>query len=224
MSLFRLGGARTMVCAAAVVSGVAMVTAAMALTLADPPAEFGTVPTFAGADGSAVPRPSFGGTEDGRAPSSPLAAALVQRVPDRLVLPSLGIAAAVVPVPVRGDGSLVVPPDPRQVGWWVGGAYPGATTGTVLVAGHVDDVRIGLGALFHVASLRQGDLVALDTPVGRYTYRVMARREYPKQRLPPDLFGQRGQARLVLVTCGGSFDPDRGYADNVVIYTEPAAS
>jgi Sortase domain len=223
VNLSRRGGVRTVVSAAAVVTGVALVTTAAAITLADSPDEFGTVPTSASTSGRAAPGPGANGTDNRPVPSSRPVPALAQRIPDQLVLPRLGVTAAVVPVFVRGDGSLVVPPDPRQVGWWVGGAYPGAVAGTVLIAGHVDDVRIGLGALYHLASLRQGDAVALNTLAGDYTYRVVARREYPKQRLPADLFGQGGPARLVMVTCGGSFEHGRGYADNVVVYAEPAA-
>jgi hypothetical protein len=143
------------------------------------------------------------------------------RTPQQLSLPSQGITAAVSPVGVSGDRSLVVPPDPRQVGWWTGGAQPGTATGTILIAGHVDDVRLGRGALYHLESLQVGDPVRLSTPAGEYTYRVVARRSYDKNELPTELFDQSIPARLALVTCGGPFQPGHGYAANVVVYATP---
>jgi hypothetical protein len=37
-----------------------------------------------------------------------------------------------------------------------------------------------------------------------------------------DLFSARGPLRLVFLTCGGPFDPVRGYRDNVVLLARPA--
>jgi Sortase domain len=213
---------RTGVCAAAIVSGLALVTAGVAVGVAAPTAGFGTVPSTATTTSTARVAPASSAPDAVLSPDRPDRAppALVDRIPEQLVLPTLGIAAGVVPVPVRARGVLVIPPDPRQVGWWIGGAYPG-TGGTVLLAGHVDDVRFGRGALYRLTSLRAGDPVYVDTAAGRYGYRVVARRDYPKQHLPANLADQGGPPRLVLVTCGGSFEPDRGYADNVVVYAEP---
>jgi len=40
--------------------------------------------------------------------------------------------------------------------------------------------------------------------------------------LPTDLFAFDGAPRLVLITCGGEFDPDAGsYDENVVVIGEP---
>jgi hypothetical protein len=41
--------------------------------------------------------------------------------------------------------------------------------------------------------------------------------------LPPEVFAVGGPPRLVLITCGGAFDRrTRNYADNVVVFAEPA--
>ena len=122
------------------------------------------------------------------------------------------------------DGQLRVPADPRTVGWWAGGAQPGSRSGTVVLDGHVDSAGSGLGALFHVTALRAGDLVAVTTARSdQVTYRVTARRSYPKTAaLPPDLFAASGPPRLVLITCGGQFDRHAlSYRDNVVIFATP---
>jgi len=135
--------------------------------------------------------------------------------PNRLVLPAG--SAPVVPVAVERSGRLAVPDDPRTVGWWVGGAAPGARTGTVLVAGHVDTARSGPGALAALYDLAVGATVRLRTGGGTVAYVVTGRRTYDKQRLPADLFAADGPPRLALVTCGGEFR-DGHYARNVVVY------
>jgi hypothetical protein len=69
-----------------------------------------------------------------------------------------------------------------------------------------------------------GERVVLAGVDGRtVAYRVTARRELGKAALPADLFATGGPPRLVLVTCGGRFDPaTRHYTDNVIVYAEPA--
>ena len=145
--------------------------------------------------------------------------------PTGVELPTLGVAAAVTPVATGPDRLLGVPPDVRTVGWWSGGAAPGATTGTVVLVGHVDSAAQGPGAFFQLRRLAPGDRIRLTGAGGRLaTYTVVARQQYPKSELPAGLvFGQGNASRLVLLTCGGSFDAaTRHYSDNVVVFAVPA--
>jgi hypothetical protein len=140
-------------------------------------------------------------------------------------LPSLGVAAAVTPVEVGADQLLGVPADVRTVGWWSSGAAAGATTGTVVLVGHVDSAAQGPGAFFELRRLEPGDHIRLTGDGSAVaTYTVVARRQYPKGMLPTDVvFGQGNAARLVLVTCGGKFNAStRHYTDNIVVFAVPA--
>jgi sortase (surface protein transpeptidase) len=137
-----------------------------------------------------------------------------------LVIPALHVDASIVEAPVAASGALTVPTDRNKVGWWTGGAQPGAPTGTVVLAGHVDD-RGGPGALFRLAELPVGAAVYVDGDSRRYGYRAMARRSYLKQRLPASIFDRAVGHRLVLITCGGAFH-DGHYAGNLVVYADPA--
>ncbi|HYN96346.1 MAG TPA: class F sortase, partial [Pilimelia sp.] len=124
------------------------------------------------------------------------------------------------PAGVGRRGELLVPADPRRLGWWVGGAAPGDPGGTVLVAGHVDTAERGRGVLFGLERLAMGARVEVDTATGRLAYRVIARRSYRKTGLPRQLFDARQPHRLALVTCGGRFR-DGAYDRNVIVYAEP---
>jgi hypothetical protein len=139
--------------------------------------------------------------------------------PVRLLIPALAVSTAVTDAPVEGSGRLAVPADPGRVGWWVGGALAGAPTGTLALAGHVDD-RSGPGALFRLRELPVGAAVYVDGHARRHAYRVVARRTYRKQQLPAAVFDRDVPHRLVLITCGGAFRAGR-YEDNVVVYAEP---
>jgi hypothetical protein len=139
--------------------------------------------------------------------------------PFSLSIPNMGLSAPVVAAGIDPRGDLAIPADVRYVGWWIGGAEPGDPTGTVLLAGHVDDIRAGPGALFGLAGTPLGVDVDIDTALGRHRYRTVARRAYPKAALPTRLFSSQGPRQLVLVTCGGRFASGQ-YADNVVVYAE----
>ncbi len=143
--------------------------------------------------------------------------------PRRLRVAALGVDAPVVPVGTQGSGALTIPPDPADVGWWAAGAAPGSPVGTVVLAGHVDTAAAGRGALFELERAPVGARVRLTGPGGSATYEVQARRRYAKAQLPwRTLFAQTRSPRLVLVTCGGDFDPATGhYTDNVVVVATP---
>ncbi|HZT16938.1 MAG TPA: sortase [Gaiellaceae bacterium] len=144
--------------------------------------------------------------------------------PVRLRVPALGIDAPVQPsgIDIR-DGVLGVPADVHRLGWWRDGMAPGASSGAILLAGHLDSAAAGAGALFPLPRARRGELVRLTTAAGRsFAYRVSSVRRYSKSALPIDVFSTAGPARLVLVTCGGPFDPETGhYRDNIVVTALP---
>lgn len=111
------------------------------------------------------------------------------RAPLQLRASSVSVDAELVPSGVSADGTLLLP-EPRQAGWWIGGARPGDPRGTVVIAGHVDAADGSRGALYALSSIHRGATVQLTTAVGPINYRVTALRNFSKQRLPRDLFDQ----------------------------------
>ena len=148
---------------------------------------------------------------------------VVLEPPTALAIPALRVQATVVPVDSASE-ILGVPADPAQVGWWTGSALPGATSGSVVIDGHIDSAATGPGAFFQLADLHIDDLLIVTTATGdRRNYAVTGGRTYLKtDGLPPDLFATTGPPRLVLITCGGSFDRSTGsYSDNIVVFATP---
>lgn len=149
-------------------------------------------------------------------------AAAATRLPVRLRVPSLAIDAPVAGVGVAADGQLAVPNDLVRVGWYGAGAVPG-DAGTALIAAHVDHAR-SPGVFFRLDRLVPGAIVQVVRADGTVsTFSVVARRMIAKPLLPvADLTQTGGAPRLVLVTCGGSYDRGRrSYRDNVLVYVVP---
>jgi len=158
------------------------------------------------------------------APAARTSAPVRPAVPVVLTIPSLGVRASVLPV-VNDHGTLGVPDDPAQVGWWSASALAGAASGTVVLDGHVDSATSGPGALFRLSALSANDPITLTTGAGQLRrYTVTGRRVYVKAGgLPADIFAQDGPPRLVLISCGGPFDRTAGsYLDNIVVFAVPA--
>jgi LPXTG-site transpeptidase (sortase) family protein len=166
--------------------------------------------------GPAPAKPTVTGSP--KATTAPAPAAGTGR-PARLIVPSLGVDAPVVGIETQG-AVLVPPDDPRTLGWWTGGARPGARFGGALITGHT--VSSGGGAFDDLETLRRGDRVAVRTLRGVVRYRVTGVSIYRKASLARDaerLFSQDVPGRLVLVTCEDW--TGEVYLSNVVVFAEP---
>ena len=154
--------------------------------------------------------------------------------PSTLIIPSVCIDGAIVSTTRETTGALLIPGDVHDVGMWddgapllspAGGAYP---QGTTLLAGHVNYVGQGDGALFNLYRVQPGAVVYATDAWGRTTlWRIVSARSVLKQDLPASVFaGNQGARRLVIVTCGGDirYVPGSGwtYDDNVVVTAVPA--
>ncbi|MEV0287155.1 DUF4142 domain-containing protein [Kribbella sp. NPDC050820] len=142
--------------------------------------------------------------------------------PVRLSVPGF-LDASVAPVATGVDGLLQMPKSPVDVGWWAAGAAPGASGGTVLLAGHVDSARHGRAVFAALSQVPVGAKVAVTSGDGDvHQYRIVARRTYRQQDLPTDLFHGAAKPRLALVTCIGTYNQTtRRYSHNLVLYGVP---
>lgn len=155
-------------------------------------------------------------------PAAPLPTVEEQPAPTSLAVEGLGVEdAPVVPVGVREDGEMDIPAV-DQVGWYRFGARPGDEGASVLAAHVAYD---GVDGVFRrLADVSEGDEVRVGFADGtEQAFVVTAVARYPKSDLPADVWRRAGDPELVLITCGGEFDPGaRSYEDNVVVYATPA--
>jgi len=157
-------------------------------------------------------------------PASPSPSSATGSAPTRLRIEALDVDARVIPIGVDDRGAVAIPDDVDTVGWYRYGAAPGAASGSVVLAGHVDSATQGIGAFRALWSAEPGTLIHLDRASGGpLTYRVVSRETFGKDAIPlTALFAATGAARLTLITCGGPFDSEsRSYLDNVVVTAVP---
>lgn len=204
---------------ALVVGGLFLAGGALEATPPSPdtgaPAAPPPVIRVAGPSGTSSPAPSDTPSD---APSTPAAPAPGVR-PEVLVVPALAVQAPVTPIRTEG-GDLTPPSDPQQVGWWSGGARPGAAEGAAVVTGHT--VHTGGGAFDDLDTLAPGDQVLVRSASDDLAYRVASVEVLSRDELArrsADVFGRTGPPRLVLITCE---DWDgTAYRSNVVVTAEP---
>jgi hypothetical protein len=145
--------------------------------------------------------------------------------PRRVSIPSVEVSMPIVATGVVEDGQMELPEDPDRIGWYRFGPEPGASRGSVVLGGHVDSERYGVGPLARLAAVREGARITVTTADGdEVRYRVTSVERITKSALPTDrLFDPDSRPRLVVITCGGRFLPEAGgYEDNIVVIAKQA--
>jgi LPXTG-site transpeptidase (sortase) family protein len=127
----------------------------------------------------------------------------------------------------NGAGELVLPTDINRAGWWDGSSRLGDPYGSVVLAAHIDSFAQGLGRFAELLDIRTGDSLVVSS--GRLTqeYRVVSAQLVAKSDLSvaSPIYAPTGDPRLVLITCGGTYDASRGgYQDNLVVEAAPATA
>ena len=153
-----------------------------------------------------------------------MAPTATRSTPVALRIPAIDLAIPLGELGLNPDGTVEVPTDFAEAGWFRLGPSPGQS-GSAVILGHVDSYR-GPAVFFRLASLLVGDEVEVslaDGVVARFV--VTAVNTYPKEAFPAtEVYGSHGYSALQLVTCGGEFDPaTRAYRSNVVVYTSLVA-
>jgi hypothetical protein len=142
--------------------------------------------------------------------------------PTAIFIDSIRVANdSVIPVGVDQRGELAVP-GARQVGWYQFGQRPGQPGATVLAA-HVS-WKGETGVFSRLGSVEPGAEIVVELSDGTARLFIVTERTmYGKLELPADrIWTREGPETLVLITCGGSFNPEiRRYRENIVVYAAP---
>ena len=138
--------------------------------------------------------------------------------PLALRIPAIGVATHVVRLGQHQDGTVEVPGNPAEAGWFRLGPTPG-TAGTSVILGHVDSIT-GPAVFYRLKELAPGDRIAVRLDDGTTVrFRVHSVQTYANADFPATkVYGGQGRSQLNLVTCGGAYDASRGgYQSNVVV-------
>ena len=154
---------------------------------------------------------------------------LTSSAPVSLSIPAIGVTSPLLTLGLNPDGTVEVPSldDPAsKAGWYRGSPTPGAI-GPAIVLGHIDSKKYGPGVFYKIGSLTPGQEVDVTRKDGTVAvFKIDGVRSYPKDQFPTkDVYGNIDHAGLRLITCGGTFDPNKGsYESNIVVYASLKSS
>jgi hypothetical protein len=139
--------------------------------------------------------------------------------PVSIGLPSIGVGAEVVELGQNPDGTVEVPHEPMQTGWYRYSPMPGSL-GPAVILGHVDDDRTGPAIFYRLADLGRGDPIAVTRSDGStVTFVVDEVREVPKDPFPTaDVYGNTDHAALRLISCANYDHVAHTYRSNTVVF------
>lgn len=142
-------------------------------------------------------------------------------VVDRIKIPAISVDAPVMPVGLDAEGWVDAPPpeDPNLAGWFTGAVSPGEK-GTAVLVGHVDNNR-GPAVFYGLGALKKGNRVEVRRNDGKTAvFEIYGIEVFDKANFPGDrVYGNSGVPELRVITCGGGFDKQNGYAGNVVVFS-----
>lgn len=150
-------------------------------------------------------------------PGEPVVA---RSTPVTVSVPAIGLTLPVTMLGLNLDGTVQVPTDIQEAGWYDLGPSPGQI-GSAVILGHVDSYK-GPAAFFQLRNVVTGDQVTVMLTDGvSALFQVTSVAIYPKMDFPAQqVYGSHGNAALQLITCGGDFDTQTGsYESNVVVYS-----
>lgn len=140
--------------------------------------------------------------------------------PTAISIPSVGIEAEIAGVDGTSDGIRV--PAPENAGWYRQGPRPGES-GRAVVIGHLDSLEGPAVFATLVDALPGAQVEVVDRDGEEHLYEVAEVLDVPKSDYPAELvYGSTDRPELVLITCGGRFDPETGYEENLVVVAEEA--
>jgi len=170
---------------------------------------------------TATPRPAPGPSTIGGALPS-----VAVGLPVRLLIPGIGVDAAIEQVATDADGNMATPDDPWNTAWFAPGSRPGQP-GNAAIAGHVDYSGVGPVVFWDLRTLAPGAEILVVTDGGITLRFVVRDSAYFRPESAPlaRVFGPTADVNLNLITCGGTFNPDtRQYDQRLVVFTTFAGS
>lgn len=142
--------------------------------------------------------------------------------PTSLKIPSIDLEAQVQHLGVTDKGKMAVPDNIQDVSWFSPGYQPGEN-GRAVIAGHVDGVE-GPAIFWDLSKLQLEDEVVVQNKDKALTFTV-----YKMESVPLDLadvsqvFGYTSSPELVLITCSGTYDFERGTREErLIVYASLA--
>jgi LPXTG-site transpeptidase (sortase) family protein len=145
--------------------------------------------------------------------------------PVRVSYPGIDADIPVLAHGVSEDGQMDIPDDAAEAAWYQYGRAPADETGSTVIAAHAGSVHTPVGPLYLLHEAQPGEEITVEDESGQeHTYEVTEVEQQDKDNLDfTPYFSRDGDHHLVLITCGGQWNPDRSsYNDNIIVTAKPA--
>lgn len=147
-------------------------------------------------------------------------------LPMRIKIPKISVDAPFQYNGLSADGSMEIPNNVVDVGWFTGSVRPGEI-GTSVITGHVSQIRGGVltkpGVFISLKDLRAGDTLTVTNDRGvTTTFVVRETRNYDPLADATDVFSANDNgAHMNIITCEGTWHPDQlSYSQRLVVFTD----
>lgn len=152
------------------------------------------------------------GSKDQRASGAPV----------RLVIPKINVDAAIQYVASTSEGTMGVPDNTTDVGWYKLGPRPGED-GSAVVAGHLNGTDGGAGVFVDLHKLARGDIFSIEDDNGVTSmFKVRETRIY-NPGYAEAVFSKNDGKYVNLITCDGAWDETTNdYSKRLVVFAELA--
>ena len=136
--------------------------------------------------------------------------------PEMLSISSIELEAEVTHLGVTDTGEMAVPDNGEELSWFSPGYQPGQR-GRAVIAGHVDDLD-GPAVFWDLTELEPGDEIIVSGEDRELRFKVHTMESVPLDLADVDsVFGYHSSPELVLITCSGTYNYDRGTREERLI-------
>jgi hypothetical protein len=143
-------------------------------------------------------------------------------LPTKLYITDLTVQAAIEQVTIATDGSMAVPKDPMNAGWYATGTRPGAI-GSAVIDGHVNWWGGKAGVFKNLHTIKPGTKIMVTDDTGAIiSFIVIKTTKYDAAADATDIFTSTdGLAHLNLITCTGTWNTAlHQYNDRLVVFAD----
>lgn len=152
----------------------------------------------------------------------PDASALPRSEPVEIKIPKIDLKTRVDKVTTSTDGSVAMPTDADDAGWYTGSPTPGEN-GNTIVVGHIDS-STGPAAFYNLGDVRKGDHINISRRDGSTaSFDVTSMNIWPQDTFPSQrVYAPTRDPQLTLITCADWDESTGTYQSNLVITAHPS--
>ena len=142
-------------------------------------------------------------------------------LPLRIMIPKLRVDAKIEYMGLTSTGTMDVPSEVIDAGWYKYGAHPG-DEGSAVIGGHLNGVRGEPGVFLDLDKLQVGDNFSLLDDTGKTTLFVVRQiRTYGQDEQPNEVFHSQAGAHLNLITCTGTWNrSEKRFSKRLVVFAD----